>query len=159
MTAITLSDGLLVFSTLVGPIAAVQSQKWIERAQQRKQRRLSLFQTLMATRAIRAGSSEHVQALNLIELFFDGKSSKEKNVRDAWAVYLDFFDERLPQDVSDEAAKLHNEKGVDLLIDLLKAMGNSLGYDFNKVKLKRGVYYPQGHADEAIAQKIFGMDS
>lgn len=149
-STITISDLLLILVTFTGPITAVQAQKWIERTLQRKERRRSLFQTLMATRAVRAGSNDHVQALNLIELFFDGKSNKERMVRDAWAVYLDFLEQPAP--VTESEAKAHNEKGVDYLIDLLKAMGSSLGYDFNDVKLKRGVYYPQGHADESLAQ-------
>lgn len=82
----TISDTLLVLATFCGPIAAVQAQKWIERTREQRGRRLWIFQTLMATRAIRAGSNEHVQALNLIDVFFNGKSSRDRAVRDAWLV-------------------------------------------------------------------------
>ncbi|MBU6418355.1 MAG: hypothetical protein KGQ79_01335 [Proteobacteria bacterium] len=150
MTGITVSDGLLIAATILGPVAAVQAQKWLERSQNRKERKRMLFQTLMATRAVRGGSNDHVQALNLIELLFDGTNRKDKEVRDAWANYLDFLNEKIPQ--SEGEARTHFEKGTGLLISLLKAMGKSLGYDFNDVSLKRGVYFPQGHVDESTDQ-------
>jgi hypothetical protein len=146
----TISDTLLILPTFCGPIAAVQAQKWIERAREQRGRRLWIFQTLMATRAIRAGSSEHVQALNLIDVFFNGKSAKEKIVRNAWLVYLDFFNQPVPS--GEDNAKAHNEKGVDFLVALLEAIAKTLGYDFEKVQLKRGGYYPRGHADENAAR-------
>jgi hypothetical protein len=146
----TISDTLLILATLCGPIAAVQAQKWIERAREQRGRRLWIFQTLMATRAIRAGSNEHVQALNLIDVFFNGKSAKDKAVRDAWMVYLDFFNQSVP--TGEDNARAHNEKGVDFLVALLEAIAKTLGYDFNKVQLKRGGYYPRGHADENAAR-------
>lgn len=149
----SLSDWLLITSTLIGPIAAVQAQKWIERAREQRSRKLGIFRTLMATRAIRAGSAEHVQALNLIEVFFDGKGAKEKAVRDRWADYLDFLvNERVDPKWSEAESKTHNDKGVDLLVSLLEAMGLALGYHFNKVQLRRGGYYPQGHFDEMQAR-------
>jgi hypothetical protein len=146
----TISDTLLILATFCGPIAAVQAQKWIERAREQRSRRLWIFQTLMATRAIRASSSEHVQALNLIDVFFNGKSAKDKAVRNAWLIYLDFFNQEVPD--NDVSARAHNEKGVDFLVTLLEAIAKALGYDFNKVQLKRGGYYPRGHADENAAR-------
>lgn len=35
----TISDGLIILATVVGPIAAVQAQKWIERSRERANRR------------------------------------------------------------------------------------------------------------------------
>ncbi len=146
--SITISDWLLIIVTGFGPVAAVQVQKWIERARERRSRRLSIFQVLMATRASRAASTDHVQALNLIELFYDSKNSKEKAVRAAWQIYYDFLAQTVPPDMNENEAKTYNEKGVDFLVNLLDAMGKVLGYDFSRVALKRGGYYPQGHADE-----------
>jgi hypothetical protein len=148
----TISDTLLILATIAGPIAAVQAQKWIERARERRNCRLSIFQTLMATRAIRAASSEHVQALNLIDVFFGGKSANDRAVRDAWLVYLDFFNQPVPN--GEDNARAHNERGVDFLVALLEAIAKTLGYDFNSVQLKRGGYYPRGHADENAARGI-----
>lgn len=148
----TISDVLIILSTLCGPIAAVQVQKWVERARERRGRQLWIFQTLMATRAMRAGSAEHVQALNSIELFFNGKRNQEKKVRDSWAEYLDFLRITLPVGTPDAQATAHNERGIEFLISLLQALGQALGYQFNQVELKRGAYYPQGHVDDGEAR-------
>ena len=139
---ITISDALLIMATFLGPIAAVQAQKWIERGRDAHNSRLTIFQTLMATRAMRASSADHVQALNLIDVFFNRKQDRE--IREAWQVYLDFLNQRPP--VGEDAAKAHNDKGVDYLVGLLELIAKVLGYDFNKVHLKRGGYYPGFHA-------------
>ena len=144
----TTADWLIIIVTFIGPVSAVQVQKWVERAREQRNRRLWIFQTLMATRAVRAGSNDHVQALNLIELFFDGKSAKEKKVRNAWVQYHDFLAQRVPDDMSSIESGVYHERGVDLLVVLLEALGMALGYDFNKVQLKRGGYYPQGQAND-----------
>jgi cytochrome bd-type quinol oxidase subunit 1 len=64
-------DWLIVASTLLGPILAVQAQKWVEVFRERRGRKLWVVQQLMATRAARV-SAEHVQALNMIDLVFYG---------------------------------------------------------------------------------------
>jgi len=56
------SEILIVCATVVGPILAVQAQKAVERARERRGRKAWLFHSLMATRAARV-SPEHVQAL------------------------------------------------------------------------------------------------
>ncbi len=150
----SIADWLLIAVTFLGPIAAVQAQKWIERSREKRVKRLGIFQTLMATRALRAASNDHVQALNLIDVFFDNKSGPDKNVRTAWAVYFDFLAQKPPENMTPVEATAYNEKGVDHLVDMLEAMGKALGYDFNKVQLKRGAYYPQGHADDSAAVRL-----
>ncbi len=105
----------------------------------------------MATRAIRAGSFDHVQALNLIELYFNGKSASDKAVRAAWDDYRDFLLQKVRTDMTEAEAEAYNGRGIDLLVDTLAAMSTALGYEFNKVTIKRGGYYPQGHADESAA--------
>lgn len=110
-----ISDALLIAATFAGPIAAVQAQKWIERSREKHQRRLTIFHTLMATRAARANSVEHVQALNSIDLFFDGRGAKVKAVRNAWGVYLDHLGADLSVMTPDQI-KNHNDKSIDLLV-------------------------------------------
>jgi len=109
---ITIADALLILMTLIGPIAAVQAQKWIERTRELRNRKLWIFHTLMATRAVRASSPEHVQALNLIELFFDGKGAKDRAVTASWKLYRDHLMYPLPQNMNDTEARVHNEKGA-----------------------------------------------
>lgn len=99
---------LLIFSTILGPIPAVQTQKWVELAGDRRNRKAWIFQALMATRANRTDVT-HVQALNMIELGFYGRklfgihkrTKSEQAVLDAWKEYLDqlnssFTNETLP---------------------------------------------------------------
>jgi hypothetical protein len=47
MANITISDGLLILATVTGPILAVQAQKWVERATDKRRQRLLIFSTLM----------------------------------------------------------------------------------------------------------------
>ena len=79
-----------------------------------------------------------VQALNVIDVVFNGNNLKEKDVRTAWKVLLD----HLTKDQKPVAAQ---EKAFDLTITLLVRMGKSLNYDFDEVYLKRQVYQPIGH--------------
>ena len=45
------ADIAIVVATLLGPVLAVQAQKWLERGREITQRRAWIFRTLMATRA------------------------------------------------------------------------------------------------------------
>ena len=79
----------LMAATLIGPILAIQAQKWIERWTEKRNRKLDLFKTLMATRAYRL-SHAHVEALNMIEIeFYDCRNSKGKKVMESWRSYFD----------------------------------------------------------------------
>src|SRR5712691_10499658 len=82
------SIAAIVIATVMGPILAVQAQKYLERYRDQKRVKDSIFRVLMATRANRL-ASDHVQALNGIELAFYGGGNKEKKVREAWKAYLD----------------------------------------------------------------------
>ena len=87
-------DWLLITSTVLGPVLAVQAQKWVEVFRERRGRKLWVFQQLMATRAARV-SGDHVRALNMIDLAFYGsrpfgiarRSKGEQAVLDAWNEY------------------------------------------------------------------------
>ena len=139
---------MVIVSTLSGPVFAVQSQKWIERARETRNRQLWIFHTLMATRAVRASSIEHIQALNLIDLVFSRKSGKEQRIRAAWNQYHDYLLQTVPENMNPNEARAYNEKGVDFLVSLLETLSQSLGYSFSLVELKRGGYYPQGQFDD-----------
>ena len=147
---ITIADWLLIAVTFTGPIVAVQVQKWIERIREKRNQKRWIFHTLMATRAIRVGSNEHVQALNLIDLFFDKKNAKDKAVLDAWAIYFDHL-RSCPEGREENVVRAWDEKGTELLVELLYATAYALRYDFNKVQLKRGAYFPKLHSDNALA--------
>jgi len=141
----TISDWLMISAVVIGPIAAVQIQKWLESKKEKKAGKLHVFKVLMATRAMPV-SPGHVEALNMIDIeFYDIKKVKE-----SWKLLLDSF-ANYPQGTSshDYLTRLNScsERSKDLLTDLLYEMAKSLGYDFDKVHLKREVYFPQGHVD------------
>ncbi len=143
---------MMLIAIVAGPILAVQIQKMIDKANEDKNRKMWLFSNLMATRAMPV-SPLHVEALNRIDIEF----YKNKKVTDAWKLLLDNFGNYpLDPKASDFQVKLNScsEKSNELLIDLLYQMGKSLGYDFDKVHLKRGVYFPKGHTDLESEQQI-----
>ncbi len=70
-----LKEWLIVAATFLGPILAVQAQKWVEAFRERRRRKISVFEQLMATRGSRV-SPEHVRALNMIDLVFYGEKTK-----------------------------------------------------------------------------------
>lgn len=141
---------VVAISTIAGPILAVQAQKWIERAGERRRSKLQVFYWLMATRATRL-ANEHVQALNRIELEFRGRNQKEKKVRDAWRLYADKLNETITE--TESALVTWSAERVNLFTELLFTMSEVLGFNFDRVQLKRGVYYPRGHGDVELKQQ------
>ncbi len=143
----TISDGLMVFAVLTAPFLAIFAQRKIDENKGKRGQKLWVFRTLMATRANKL-SVEHVQALNSIDLFFD-KGGAEKAIVEKWDEYLDHLALPLQENDPDYKVKLETwtQKGNDFLSDLLSLMGESLGYHFDKVKLKKGIYFPKGHGD------------
>ena len=145
---LTLNDILMLSVVLVSPFLAVFVQRKIDLYREKRGHRLWIFRTLMATRGNKL-SLEHVQALNSIELFFD-YPKKDKAIIEKWNEYFDHINQSPKDTDKDYLAKLPvwSEKMDDLLAELLKVMGDSLGYNFDKVKIKRGIYVPRGHGDE-----------
>jgi hypothetical protein len=144
---IVVSDWVMIAAVISGPIAAVQIQKFLESSKEAKERRLRVFKDLMATRASTL-AYQHVAALNLVGLEFHGKEFSK--VISAWNMYLDHLNS-FPKD--DEAlGKMWIEKCNDLLSDLLYEMGLSLGFEFDKVHIKKAGYIPKGYADNENEQ-------
>ena len=152
----TISDWIMIVAVLLGPILAVQVQKLIEAWRERRSRKVSIFKTLMATRGTPL-SPRHVEALNMIDLEFSPKKKKEKNIIDAWKIYLDHLHSlNLGYDDPDYRFKMDTwtSRSHELLTDLLYAMASCLGYEFDKVHLKKGSYTPQGHIDIEMEQNF-----
>jgi hypothetical protein len=136
----TLTDFLTILAIVIAPVAAVQVQKRLEVFREERGRKIWIFKTLMATRAATV-SPEHVQALNMIDLEFRGK--RYKAVTSAWKTYLDHLSS-YPKD-DEKLQPIWGERRVDLLTQLLQAMGRSLGYEFDEVHVKKGIYAPEAH--------------
>lgn len=150
-------DWVLVIATIAGPILAVQAQKWIERLRESRNRKLWVFQQLMATRAARL-STDHVQALNMIDLVFYGshpfgihrRSKTEQAVIDTWREYHDHLGTQFDQ----TAAAVWHTKADELFTNLLFAIAQDLDFKFDRVQLKKGVYSPQAHGDLELEQNM-----
>jgi hypothetical protein len=141
-----MNNWLIIVSTLLGPILAVQAQKWIERFREKRGRKMRIFQALMATRAVRL-SPEHVQNLNMIDVAFYGSLNRrtrtETAVLDAWKEYLDHLNN--PYTTGEENRWLHRQ--TELFSNLLYAISQDLGYSYDKVELNKGAYSPRAHSN------------
>ena len=145
---------LTLLAIVLGPIIAVQVQKYLERSRDLKNRKLYIFKTLMATRGS-VLSFAHVEALNRIDLEFSG-DRKYLKVISSWKEY---FDNLLQKAETQEELIVWSARNEELLANLLFEMGLSLGYDFDKVLIKRNVYSPVGHfkterENEIIRQEL-----
>jgi len=152
----TISDVSMIVAVIAGPILAIQAQKIIEMLKERRERKVWVFTTLMATRGTPV-SPVHVRALNMIDLEFSARNRPECSVIDAWKVYLDHLNDA-PRDFQDPNYQaqytLWSKKLPDCLTELLFVMSQALGYTFDKVQLKKGAYTPQGHADLEFEQSM-----
>ena len=144
----TLYEWLTITAIILGPILAVQVQRRLETLRDRRNKRLGVFHTLMATRAARL-SHPHVQALNQIDIEFYGRkrmgirtqTSAEKAVTNAWKVYSDHLNNKYPPN---DLIRWVDD-GDKHFAKLLFEMSQALGYDFDEVELRRNVYSPVAH--------------
>ncbi len=139
-----------ITATLLGPILAVQAQKWIERSRDSKNRKSWILHTLMATRGSTL-STDHVQALNMIDLAFYGgklflwhrRTKSEKNVLNCWRDYH----HQLNQELTPENWDQWHERRHDLFVLLLESIAGDLGYSFDRVQIRNGSYTPVAYSN------------
>jgi hypothetical protein len=142
---ITIADWLIVLATLFSPFIAVQVTRYLDERNEIRGRKLSIFKTLMATRAYTI-SWGHVEALNRIDLEFEKSHKKEKAVVEAWKEYHDLLNnDKLSPEQWDA-------KRMDLLVELLHKMAIVLDYDFDKTHIKNSSYAPRYHSDTETQQ-------
>ena len=144
---IKLTDIAIVLAALLGPVLAVQAQKWLERRRDVKERQLAIFRTLMATRNAML-SPQHVEALNAVPVEFYGSTGKLRQINDARKLYLDHHTADVP------ANDVWMQKRIDLFQDMLHQMSQFLGYSFSKAQLARDLYSPRAHGDLEAEQTI-----
>ena len=141
---------LTMIAIVAGPIIALQVQRKLDREREAQNRKLWVFKTLMSFRATALAPS-FVQALNLIDVEFNGDNEKEKAVRNAWKVLLDHYVDLTS--AKEPNSETLTEKSTQLRANLLMAMGQCLGYDFDEVLVKKGSYYPTGLGDVEAEQR------
>lgn len=140
----------VVMATALGPLAAVIITMWRSRMDSVRDRQLHIFRTLMATRRLQI-STEHVNALNLIEVEF----YKKETVLAAWQKSR----EHLNKGPDDEV--WHETKDRILAI-LLSEMAKVLRFNITGLEIFRSGYAPSGWAyremrQNAITDYLFGL--
>jgi hypothetical protein len=135
-----INDWLIVASTLLSPLIALQVSEVLKRRQLVRDEQFRVFKVLMSTRASNL-DPRHVEALNLIDVVFHEDSRAQLDIRRLWKQYLHHLSDRnYPKDS-------WGAKRVELLVDLLHSMANFLGYDFDKTHITTQCYYPDGYGD------------
>ncbi len=133
-----IADWLMITAVFLGPIVAVRITRYLDNKKEIRERKLNIFKTLMATRQYTM-SWDHVMTLNKIDLEFDNRNNKEKEVIEAWKEYLDLLgDKQLSRDQ-------WATKRTELLVELLHKMAKVLNYEFDKTHIKNSSYSPVGH--------------
>jgi hypothetical protein len=158
---INLEGWLTILAVLLSPLVALEVQRRLEEHRERRNRKLTIFRNLMTTRASRMAAL-HIEALNSIEVEFYAKSGPDKEVLDAWREYSSHLYQ--PDNLLGDDLKRWGEKQDDLVVDLLHTMANNLGYDIDKVTIRKNGYYPKGyievenelHALRKVALEVFG---
>jgi len=150
-----------IVAIVLGPILALRIQRKLDEHREVRGRKLGIFKTLMSFRATRL-SPAYVQALNLIDIEFTDPS--EKPVRDAWKELQDHYSDwgRKAPEQRKVDEKRDPERADELLAELLVKMGATLDYNFDKVYVKKGVYYPEGLTDmeqeqHALRKRLLGL--
>jgi hypothetical protein len=123
----------IIFATFFGPIVAVWMTRRIDEKRASRQRQLDVFRTLMRTRRSNL-SYEHVSALNLVEIEFDGVEA----VQQAFSQLMGHLNTQSSSS-PDWGSQRHT-----LLTKLLSAMATHLKYSIQQLDLLAGGYAPQG---------------
>lgn len=129
------SDYVIACATLLGPIFAVQVQKFLDRRGERTRRQIEVYRALMASR-MALNSPQHVNALNAVPLEFHGNAK----VVDAWRDLL------MHLNTPHTNLEAWGQQRIKLFVALLKQMGESLHYGFRDAEIQDHVYYPQWQA-------------
>lgn len=113
----TLSETLSIIAILVSPVFAVSITLWYTKQQDKRRQKMNLFLTLIATRKELPTPARFVDALNMIDVVFNGNNK----VISAWKT---LFASYQTHPFDNQAIKNADNK----LLDLLDVMAKSLGY-------------------------------
>jgi hypothetical protein len=124
----------IVAATALGPVFAVAVSLWREAFREKRNRQLQVFRSLMATRR-QPISSEHVNAINLVEVDF----YKCTKVEAAWNIYKNHLNDNTKPEDQD-----WREKKEQLLAKLLYEIATVLDFNIPAIDLFKGGYAPRG---------------
>lgn len=132
-----------VAAIVVGPVLALSTQRMLDWMRE-KTRRVNLYRTLMGLRATPL-HPDHVQALNSIDAIFDQRG--DQKVRDAWGAVLAHL-------LTEANAPQWGDKLADLRVDLLQAVGKTVGYDHSIDYIKNRLYSPKLYGDMEVEHHL-----
>jgi hypothetical protein len=144
------TDVIMIFAILVGPIASVCITEYLRKNEDKRNRKVHIYRTLMATRTANL-SFQHVEALNLVETEFSSGNKDDKEVINAWKLYLSHLNDR------NYPKESWGARRADLLVDLLHEMSRALGYGHDKAAIKSGSYYPDGYVNMEEEEKLLRL--
>lgn len=129
---------IVIIAIIVGPIGAVLVTRIIDSWRLKRSLRMDVFRDLMRTRRMRL-SQEHVGALNLVEIEFNG----EKKVIEAWKAYMNHLNSTPPSATDQDAWDKRVDEQEVLLTTLLHQIAQSLKFNIQQLDIFKGGYYPQ----------------
>ena len=110
MTNPTWFEWITIAAIVLGPVLALFIRRILDGIREKRERRVQLFLTLMRTRATPL-APDHVNALNSIEVVFDGEN--DRRIREAWHKLLTHI-------VADASHPTWQERYNDLKVVLRK---------------------------------------
>lgn len=141
----------IVFATLLGPVLAVQAQKWLERRREAKSRKEWVFYMLMTNRRAQL-HPDFVRALNTIDIAFNGgreskRSKAENEVIRAWRDHHHVLTVGPGQNADAGMFKQWHDAIEEKFTNVLQAISQDLDYSFDRETLRNGGYYTKGVVD------------
>lgn len=137
-----------VAAIIIGPIVAVWITRLNDERRDKKRRQYNVLHALMRTRAFSL-HSDHVSALNLVQLEFYGLD----DVDTAFRHYMGHLNSTVPPATDVQANRTFADERQDRFYTLVQKMAAHLGLTFDKADLKRLSYAPQGWQDAEAQQK------
>jgi hypothetical protein len=131
-------EWITIIAIIVGPIAAVLAQLWIQHHNKIRDQKLWVYGLLTSNRAAWA-SADFVRAMNFVDVVF----YKNEDVRKKRAKLMAHIKKSTTPDgvllpIDWDAAK-------DIFAEMLGLMGKELKFEFEHTEIKDSAYYPVAH--------------
>ena len=146
-------DNISLIALIIGPMLAVIVARWLEDRRVKRERWMTIFRILMATRRNRL-SPEHVSSLNLVEIEFRDYPEVLRKWKDYFTDLCSVVprqkDEELVGDPNEDRLreeryrKRISDNRTKLLTQLLHEMAKALDYKIEALDIFEGGYSPEG---------------
>jgi hypothetical protein len=135
-----LTDILTIVAILIGPIAALMIQRFLDQTRETNRRKKELFRIIWATRGFPARlQNRHVDSLNMVGLDF----ADESKVVTTWKEYLDMLNSTEPSDET-QRPQFYRDRD-NKFIDFIFAMAQVLDYHATRLEVQKQYYSPVAH--------------